>query len=33
VPRPVVTRRAVATFYVTCLGATIGPLVLAYATR
>ena len=33
VPRPVVTRKAVAGFYVTCLAATLGPLVLAYATR
>ena len=33
VQRPAVTRIAVAVFYVACLAGTIGPLVLAYATR
>jgi hypothetical protein len=32
--RPIrISRRAIALFYVTCLAGTIGPLVLAYATR
>jgi hypothetical protein len=33
VRQPVVTRLAVAAFYGACLAGTIGPLVLAYATR